>query len=110
MHRPERWRFVQFSTAAPGQAVFRPDPSWAIRERLMSVYKVEKERKAKGSDWTTSLEALGLSGEPPIPGAGPLRIRLTESGYEASMTREGRPRQTLTIREDSRLTVTTEDQ
>ena len=26
MHRPERWGYVQFSTAKPGTAVFKPDP------------------------------------------------------------------------------------
>ena len=26
MHRPERWAYVQFSTAAPGQATYRPTP------------------------------------------------------------------------------------
>ena len=27
MHRPARWGYVQFSTAARGQATYRPDPS-----------------------------------------------------------------------------------
>ena len=27
MHRPERWGYVQFSTAPPGQATYRPDPA-----------------------------------------------------------------------------------
>ena len=27
MHRPERWGYVQFSTARAGTATFRPDPA-----------------------------------------------------------------------------------
>ena len=42
MHRPERWGFVQFSTAAPGHATFRRDPAEPIRDRLMSIYYAEK--------------------------------------------------------------------
>ena len=38
MHRPEHWGYVQFSTAAPGQAVYRPDPAGPIRDRLMQIY------------------------------------------------------------------------
>ena len=29
MHRPERWGYVQFSTAEPGKAAFKPDPTLA---------------------------------------------------------------------------------
>ena len=38
MHRPERWGYVQFSTAKPGQAAYRIDPAAAIRDRLMQLY------------------------------------------------------------------------
>jgi hypothetical protein len=106
MHRPERWGFVQFSTAVPGQSVFRPSSSWDVRDRLMRVYWAQRQHKAKKNSWASSPEALGLDGATPIVGAGPLQIRLTETGYEASITCEGPPRQTLTVREDSRLSAT----
>ena len=50
MHRPERWGFVQFSTAKPGAAEFRADPTLAARDRLMEVYYRQIEyKKAKGA-------------------------------------------------------------
>jgi hypothetical protein len=45
MHRPERWGYVQFSTAAPGTAAFRPDPSLPARDALMAVYYRQREYK-----------------------------------------------------------------
>ena len=41
MHRPERWGYVQFSTASPGQASYRPDPAGPIRDRLMQIYQAQ---------------------------------------------------------------------
>ena len=31
MHRPERWGYVQFSTAPPGTVSYKPDPAGPIR-------------------------------------------------------------------------------
>src|SRR5205807_1283630 len=39
MHRPERWGYLQFSTAGPGTDVpFRPDPAARARHQLHRVY------------------------------------------------------------------------
>ena len=107
MHRPERWGYVQFSTAATGQAAFRPDPTGPARDLLMSVYEAENRFFQKEKRWTDSLEALGLSGAALKPG-GSVAIRLTEKGYAAAVpleARDGQKNRRMTVREDSRLSV-----
>ena len=42
MHRPERWGYLQFSTAKPGTAPFRPDPERHIRDGLQRVYEAQR--------------------------------------------------------------------
>ena len=66
MHRPERWGYVQFSTAAPGQAAYRPDPAGPIRDRLMQVYHAQRAFFAKNKRWATTLEELKLPDAPCI--------------------------------------------
>ena len=34
MHAPERWGYVQFSTAEPGKATFKPDETGPARQLL----------------------------------------------------------------------------
>ncbi len=63
MHRPERWGFVQFSTAAPGTDPFRPDPALPARDLLMQVYHAQKAYHAQHSRWASTLDALGLSAD-----------------------------------------------
>ena len=99
MHRPERWGFVQFSTAAPGTVRYRPDPANAARERLMEVYDAQRAYQGKHKAWADNLDALGLNGDALKPS-----IKLTATGYTASLAVDGPPRQAWTVREDSRLT------
>lgn len=108
MHRPERWGYVQFSSGPPGRAPYRPDPAGPTRERLMEIYRAERAFRDRTKSWAGSSEALGLPDAPPPPGQGRPDLRLTPEGFEASITLEpgeGRPRQTWTIRQDSRLTL-----
>ena len=60
MHRPERWGYVQFSTAAPGKAVFLPDPAGPIRDRLMQIYHAQKAFFGKTKHWATTLDELNM--------------------------------------------------
>lgn len=60
MHRPERWGFVQFSTAEPGTDTFRPDPTFPAREMLMEVYHAQKVFHAQTARWAETLAALEL--------------------------------------------------
>jgi hypothetical protein len=106
MHRPERWGYVQFSTAPPGTVTFRPDSSAPVRDRLIQIYEAQRRYFDGHKRWTTSLEDLDASvsarsSKLPAPA-----VKLKDKGYEASITLEGPPRRTWTIRQDSRLTVT----
>ena len=60
MHRPERWGYVQFSTAAPGSVKFAGDGSGVIRNYLHQLYYLQKDyRKAHGR-WARNLRELNF--------------------------------------------------
>ena len=105
MHRPERWGFVQFSSAKPGEAAFRPDPSLPARDLLMQVYEAQKSYHDQHKAWAPSLAALNLS-DLRLPGSDQApTIRLDDQGYEASILAPdatGKPA-TWTVRQDSRV-------
>ncbi len=101
MHRPERWGYLQFSTAGPGTEVpFRPDPAARDRYQLHRVYYAQRHyRKAHGT-WAPRLADLGLKGLPPS-----LRLEPTRGGFEASVEAPGRdgPARRWHIRSDARV-------
>jgi hypothetical protein len=103
MHRPERWGYVQFSTAKPGTAAFRPDPTAPARDLLHRVYYAQRDyRKAHGS-FARSLAELGLTGL-----AGEPRIETTANGFEASLplpTAAGAKPRRMVITHDARITA-----
>jgi hypothetical protein len=108
MHRPERWGYVQFTAADPGRAAFRPDETAAARDILMRVYQAERAYRQDHGSWTDSLKALGLADLTPPAGTGRPSIRREGAGFEASIEldpRDGAPRRTVRVRQDSRLTV-----
>lgn len=105
MHRPERWGYVQFSTAAPGTGVFQPDPTWPARRWLHEVYYGQVAyRKAHGR-YAPSLADLGVTvpADPTLSGAG---LAVAGSLFEATitLTRPGQLPTRLTIRQDSLIT------
>ena len=94
MHRPERWGYIQFFTAAPGTAKFRPDPALPARDRLMDVYYRQKAFLKQHRRYATNLAELGLDGST-------IHLTISPNGYDAStLAANGR---VLHIREDSRL-------
>jgi hypothetical protein len=104
MHRPERWGYVQFSTAPPGQAVYKPDPAGPIRDRLMQIYRAQAAYHGRTKHWAASLDELKL---PEPIGMPPHQVEwsATADGFVATVTftpAGGRP-QTWTIRQDSRI-------
>jgi hypothetical protein len=97
MHRPERWGYLQFSTAKPGEAKFRPDPDWEIRDTLHRAYYAQTAHHRKTGKFATKSDDLGLK----LP-ADRLHIEATRGGYEMSWSDEkGKPRYTIT--HDSRF-------
>ena len=61
MHRPETWGYVQFSTARPGSATFKPDPSLPARRWLHEVYYAQIAFRQKNKRWATSFEELRIT-------------------------------------------------
>ena len=111
MHRPERWGYVQFSTAAPSTASFKPDPTRPARDALMEIYYHQQAFQQKHGHFAASLDQLGLSAD-----ARALRPSMKTGGdqFRGSVDiREGEaPAQadlriskstTLAIRQDARL-------
>ncbi|MBI3695432.1 MAG: carbohydrate-binding family 9-like protein [Acidobacteria bacterium] len=76
MHMPERWGYVQFSTARPGTASFRPDPTAPARELLHRIYYAQKEYRKKYGRWAATLQELGLDDA--------AELRITPDGFEAA--------------------------
>jgi hypothetical protein len=104
MHRPERWGYVQFSTARPGEAVYNVDPAGPIRDRLMQVYNAQKAFFEQNKRWAATLGELKLA-ETPASAQYMTTISLSPAGYEAAITfnpSKGKP-MTLTIQQDSRI-------
>jgi hypothetical protein len=85
MHRPERWGYLQFSTAEPGSDHFRPDPAEPARRLLHQVYYAERNYRAAHGTWAPSLTALGLAGVADSPYGAP-RLETTSTHFEASLT------------------------
>ena len=85
MHRPERWGYLQFSTAKPGSAAFKPDPDRHTRDALHRIYYAQREHLAKTGLYAASLEALKLDATL-FPG---LRLEKTATSFEAEMRAKG---------------------
>jgi Carbohydrate family 9 binding domain-like len=104
MHRPERWGYVQFSTAAPGHAVYDADPAGPIRDRLMQVYHAQFAFHQRTKHWAETLDELKLPKPVGIP---PHQVKLntTPDGYIATLTltAPGGPPRTWTVQQDSRI-------
>jgi hypothetical protein len=92
MHRPERWGYLQFSTAKPGTVAFKPDADWDVRDALHRAYYAQFAFRKKNGKYATTLNDLGLK----LP-ADRLQIETTKNSYEMSWTDEkGKPRYTIT--------------
>jgi Carbohydrate family 9 binding domain-like len=104
MHRPERWGYVQFSTAAPGRATFRPDPARPIRNRLMQIYYAQRAFFEEHKRWATKLAELKLPDALAMP-EHRTTLAPTADGYEAviAFNRPSGSLETWAIRQDSRL-------
>jgi len=96
MHRPERWGYLQFSTAKPGTTAFRPDAEWDLRDLLHRAYYAQRIYHAKNGKYATAVADIGLKN------AGGLTLEATRSGFEASLPTTGAGRR-WTITQDGRI-------
>lgn len=95
MHRPERWGYLQFSTAT-GAVPFRPDPTAAARDLLHRVYYAQRDYRKANGKYAASPADLGLSG---------VRIETTTGGFEASTEVGGDKKRRVVITHDARVMV-----
>jgi hypothetical protein len=105
MHRPERWGYLQFSTAPVGTAALRPDPAGPARHLLHRVYYAQRDYRRRHGAWASSLGQLGLEGLHHPSLAGPVRLETTASLFEAhvAVRRPGGPPRRWHIRSDARV-------
>lgn len=96
MHRPERWGYLQFSTAKPGAAKFRPDADWDVREALHRAYYAQRTYHKEHGKFTTKIGDLGAK----LP-ADRIAIETTRNTYEMTWTD---PKRKYTITHDARFT------
>ncbi|HSA00387.1 MAG TPA: sugar-binding protein [Candidatus Paceibacterota bacterium] len=82
MHRPERWGWVQFSSASTGTESFKRDPSWLARELLMEIYYAQRSRLEPAF----SLAALGIKTIDHPSLMGPPRVERTDGGWRATLS------------------------
>jgi hypothetical protein len=102
MHRPEKWGYVQFSTADPGTATFRPDPAGPAKHLLQCIYYAQGDFRNEHDRYAQTLAELGLAD---LTLAGPLSLQEWGNGYQATaeVRLRGEQRQRWHIREDSRV-------
>jgi hypothetical protein len=84
MHMPEKWGYVQFSTAPAGTAKFKPDPTGPVRQLLHEIYYAQRAYRQKHRRWASSLRQLGLARVGHASLTGPPRLEVTASGFEAT--------------------------
>jgi hypothetical protein len=105
MHRPEKWGYVQFSTAAPGTAAFRPDPAGPAKHLLHRIYYAQKAFEKEHDCYARSLTELGLADLHDETLAGPPVLEAEDDRFRATVDvklPEGGS-QRWHIREDSRV-------
>ena len=112
MHHPERWGYVQFSTAQPEPSfAYRPDPAGPIRDRLMRTYHAQQAFFKQNKRWARTLDDLKLPDAPELPQHA-TKLTLVPDGYEMAITFSppgGKP-ETWTIQQDSRIQLRQENQ
>ncbi|MFO0802282.1 MAG: carbohydrate-binding family 9-like protein [Gemmataceae bacterium] len=105
MHRPERWGYLQFSTAKPGKARFEPDADWPTKDLLHRVYYAEHHHFKEHKRFSPDMEKLNLGGVA-VPLSGAVQLETTKKMFEASLARpadaSGQPRR-FSINQDGRL-------
>jgi hypothetical protein len=92
MHRPERWGYVQFSTAKPGSAAFRPDPERKVRDHLHRVWEAQREHFLKSGSYANGFDALKRDG---------LRIERTRTAFDAELPAISDPATRWVISQDA---------
>jgi hypothetical protein len=105
MHMPERWGYVQFSTAKLGTTVFRPDPADPARHVLHQVYYAQRDFHKQHRRWAATLEELNLARLSHASLTKPLSMAVLPGGFQATAAiqrPDGTPQQ-WHIRQDAKV-------
>ncbi len=86
MHRPERWGYVQFSTAQPGRATFRPDPAGPAKDLLHRIYDAQHAFHKQHGRYTSTLADLKLEDLKHETVLGPPTLEATENTFQATVS------------------------
>jgi len=84
MHMPEMWGYVRFATAAPGAAVFRPDPAGPAKHVLHRIYHAQRVFHKQHGRFAGTLSELGLAGLGHDSLTGPPALELRPEGYQVT--------------------------
>jgi len=84
MHQPELWGYVQFSTAPPGTAAFRPDPAGPAKHLLHQIYHGQRAFHNEHKRFAGTLEELKLADLRHESLLAPLALALTPDGFQAT--------------------------
>ncbi len=105
MHRPETWGYVQFSTAAPGTAAFRPDPAGPAKHLLHRIYHAQKAFAKERGRYARSLAELKYADLHDGTLAGRPLLEADDDHFRATVDVQlpGGRGQRWHIREDSRV-------
>ena len=105
MHRPEKWGYVQFSTAPVGKATFQADPAAGARMLLQEIYYAQRDYKEKHGSWARKLSDLNVSNEKYQNLVGAPEMQVTQSLFEAAVRVKYPDGKTVLwhIRQDSRI-------
>ncbi|HXT68941.1 MAG TPA: carbohydrate-binding family 9-like protein [Vicinamibacterales bacterium] len=98
MHRPEKWGYVQFSSA-PGATAFVPDPAWSIREGLHAIYYAQRDFRRKQGRWAGTFAELG--GQALQNGLFEPRLEVAGDQFEVSAKPSANAQERWHIRQDS---------
>ena len=107
MHRPERWGYLQFSTAKPGRAEFEKDADWPAKDLLHRVYYAQRLHKVEHKSFSANLDNLKLEGAL-VPLVGTVQLEATKNGYEATL--EAPARGARKARKATRYSITQDGQ
>lgn len=108
MHCPERWGYVMFTAKSPGTVFFVPEPTERARTVLHTIYYAQRDYHRLTGRYAASLKELGvpLDIESYIEWSKLVTLKPTKEGYTASIIiKDGRKKQTVSIRQDSKITV-----
>ena len=105
MHRPERWGYLQFSTAAPGKAAFVPDAAGPAKQLLHRIYYAQRSYREKNGKWAGTLAELGLKDLEHSSVIGTPKLETTASLFEVSVELKstGDKRHRWHIRQDAKV-------